>query len=223
MNIQDLQQQWNEQGNQDDLVTKLFKESRHLKIDILLKRNILNSILFVLLNLIINIYVWSVLIFNFDNISARYIGILLLILTYVVLFKNIRQLDLIYKINNSKPVVETQKLIGKLKVERVRHNRFIFVFSNLFFWSVIILIYKWDLALLIPYLWEEASIVVIIHVGFSIIWLPLSIWILNRYDEEKYSKFWSRLNRESYLSDQSLNTSLNDALSYLKEIEDFAN
>ncbi|MDL5513924.1 hypothetical protein QSE00_19050 [Arenibacter sp. M-2] len=223
MNIQDLQQQWNEHGNQDDLVTKLFKESRHLKIDILLKRNILNSILFVLLNLIINIYVWSVLIFNFDNISARYIGILLLILTYVVLFKNIRQLDLIYKINNSKPVVETQKLIGKLKVERVRHNRFIFVFSNLFFWSVIILIYKWDLALLIPYLWEEASIVVIIHVGFSIIWLPLSIWILNKYDEEKYSKFWSRLNRESYLSDQSLNTSLNDALSYLKEIEDFVN
>ena len=213
MNIQDLQQQWNEHGNQDDLVTKLFKESRHLKIDILLKRNILNSILFVLLNLIINIYVWSVLIFNFDNISARYIGILLLILTYVVLFKNIRQLDLIYKINNSKPVVETQKLIGKLKVERVRHNRFIFVFSNLFFWSVIILIYKWDLALLIPYLWEEASIVVIIHVGFSIIWLPLSIWILNKYDEEKYKN----------AQDQYEHTSLNDALSYLKEIEDFVN
>lgn len=223
MNIQDLQQEWNEQGNQDDLVTKLFKESRHSKIDTLLKKNVVSSILFMLLNLIINIYVWSILISNFDNISTRYIGILMLILTYVVLFKNIRQLDFIYKINNSKPVVELQKLIGKLKVERIRHNRFIFIFSNLFFWSIIILIYKWDLTLLIPYLWEEASIVVIIHISFSIIWFPLSLWILNKYDKAESSKFWNRLNRESYLSDQSLNTSLNNALTYLKEIEDFEN
>lgn len=223
MNIQDLQQEWNEQGNQDDLVTKLFKESRHSKIDALLKKNVVSSILFMLLNLIINIYVWSILISNFENISTRYIGMLMLILTYAVLFKNIRQLDFIYKINNSKPVVELQKLIEKLKVERIRHNRFIFIFSNLFFWSIIILIYKWDLTLLIPYLWEEASIVVIIHIGFSIIWFPLSLWILNKYDKAESSKFWNRLNRESYLSDQSLNTSLNNALTYLKEIEDFEN
>jgi len=223
MNIQDLQQEWNEQGNQDDLVTKLFKESRHSKIDALLKKNVVSSILFMLLNLIINIYVWSILISNFENISTRYIGILILILTYAVLFKNIRQLDFIYKINNSKPVVELQKLIGKLKIERIRHNRFIFIFSNLFFWSIIILTYKWDLTLLIPYLWEEASIVVIIHIGFSIIWFPLSLWILNKYDKSESSKFWNRLNRESYLSDQSLNTSLNNALTYLKEIKDFEN
>jgi len=223
MNIQDLQQEWNEQGNQDDLVTKLFKESRHSKIDALLKKNVVSSILFMLLNLIINIYVWSILISNFENISTRYIGILILILTYVVLFKNIRQLDFIHKINNSKPVVELQKLIGKLKIERIRHNRFIFIFSNLFFWSIIILIYKWDLTLLIPYLWEEASIVVIIHISFSIIWFPLSLWILNKYDKAESSKFWNRLNRESYLSDQSLNTSLNNTLIYLKEIEDFEN
>jgi hypothetical protein len=223
MNIQDLQQEWNEQGNQDDLVTKLFKESRHSKIDTLLKKNVVSSVLFMLLNLIINIYVWSILISNIDNISTRYIGILMLILTYVVLFKNIRQLDFIYKINNSKPVVELQKLIGKLKVERIRHNRFIFIFSNLFFWSIIILIYKWDLTLLIPYLLEESSIVVIIHIGFSIIWFPISLWILNKYDKAESSKFWNRLNRESYLSDQSLNTSLNNALTYLKEIEDFEN
>ncbi len=223
MNIQDLQQEWNEQGNQDDVVTKLFKESRHRKVDALLKKNVVSSILFMLLNLIINIYVWSILISNFENISTRYIGILMLILTYAVLFKNIRQLDFIYKINNSKPVVELQKLIGKLKIERIRHNRFIFIFSNLFFWSIIILTYKWDLTLLIPYLWEEASIVVIIHIGFSIIWFPLSLWILNKYDKSESSKFWNRLNRESYLSDQSLNTSLNNALTYLKEIKDFEN
>jgi hypothetical protein len=221
MNIQDLQQEWNEQGNYGDLVTKLFKESRHSKIDTILKKNILSSILFMLLNLIINIYTWLVLVSNFENISTRYIGILMLILTYISLFKNILQLDFIYKINYSKPIVELQKLIGKLKVERIKHNRFIFIFSNLFVWSLIILIYKWDLTLLIPYIWEEASIVVVIHIGFSVIWFPLSLWILIKYDNAESSKFWNRLSRESYLSDQSLNSSLNNALTYLKEIEGF--
>lgn len=223
MNIQDFQKEWSEQENSSDLVTRLFKESRHNKIDVLLKKNVMSSILFMLLNLIINIYVWSILIPNFGNISIRYVGILMLILTFVILFKNIQQLDFIYKIDNSKPVVELQKLIGKLKVERIRHNRFIFIFSNLFFWSLIILIYKWDLTLLIPYLWEEASFVVIVHIGFSIIWFPLSFWILSQYDKAETSKFWNKLNRESYLSEQSLNISLNNALSYLKEIEDFEN
>lgn len=224
MNIQDLQQNWREQENQDDLVTKLFKESRQRKIDSVIKKNVLNSILFMLLNLVINIYTWSVLVSSFENMSTRYIGILMLVLTYMVLFKNIQQLNSIYKINNSKPIIELQKLIGKLKVERIRHNRFIFIFSNLFFWSLIILIFKWDLAILIPYIWEKASIVVIIHISFSIIWFPLSIRILNKYNTAtETSKFWSRLNRESYLSDQSLNFSLNNALTYLKDIEAFEN
>ncbi|MDY8134308.1 hypothetical protein [Aquimarina sp. 2201CG5-10] len=224
MDIQDLQQKWNEQGNYNDLVTKLFIESRHSKIDTVIKKNMLNTILFMLLNLVVNIYAWLVLVSDFENISTRYIGILMLILTYIVVFKNIRQLDCIYRINNSKPIVELQKLIGKLKVERIKHNRFIFIFSNLFFWSLIILIFKWDLTLLIPYIWQEASIVVIIHMGFSIIWFPLSVWILNKYDATtKKSKFWKRLNKDSYLSDESLNSSLNNALSYLKEVEVFEN
>ena len=224
MNIQDLQQNWREQENQDDLVTKLFKESKYNKVGSLIKKNALNSILFILFNLIINIYTWSVLTSNFQNISTRYIGILMLILTYIVLFKNIQQLNSINKINNSRPIVELQKLIGKLKVQRIRHNKFIFIFSNLFFWSLIILIFKWDLELMIPYIWEKASIVVIIHLSFSIIWFPLSIWILNKYNTaSEASKFWSRLNRESYLTDQSLNSSLNNALTYLKDIEAFEN
>ena len=224
MNIQDLQQNWREHENQDDLVTKLFKESKYNKVGSLIKKNALNSILFILFNLIINIYTWSVLTSNFQNISTRYIGILMLILTYIVLFKNIQQLNSINKINNSRPIVELQKLIGKLKVQRIRHNKFIFIFSNLFFWSLIILIFKWDLELMIPYIWEKASIVVIIHLSFSIIWFPLSIWILNKYNTaSEASKFWSRLNRESYLTDQSLNSSLNNALTYLKDIEAFEN
>ncbi len=220
MNIQDLQQEWGQQGNEEDLVAKLFKESRHSKIDTIIKKNIVNSILFMLLNLMINIYAWLVLVPNFENSSTRYAGILILIFTYIVLFKNIRQLDYIYKINNSKPVVELQKLIGKLKVNRIRHNRFIFIFSNLFFWSLIILMYKWDITILIAHIWEKAPITVVIHIGFSILWFPLSLWILNKYDKTS-SVFWSRLDRGSFLTDTSLNYSLNNALAYLKEIEAF--
>lgn len=224
MNIQDLQKNWNEQGKLDGLVIKLFKESRHNKIDAVIKKNVLNSILFILVNLTINIYTWLVLVSNFENNSTRYIGILMLILTYIVLLKNIQQLSSVSKINYSSPIIKLQKLIGKLKIERLRHNRFIFIFSNLFFWSLIILIFKWDLTLLIPYIWQKAAIVVIIHTSFSIIWIPLSIWILYKYDTApESSKLWNRLSRESYLSDQSLNSSLNKTLIYLKEIEAFEN
>ena len=224
MNIQDLQKDWNEQGKLDGLVIKLFKESRHNKIDAVIKKNVLNSILFILVNLTINIYTWLVLVSNFENNSTRYIGILMLILTYIVLLKNIQQLSSVSKINYTSPIIKLQKLIGKLKIERLRHNRFIFIFSNLFFWSLIILIFKWDLTLLIPYIWQKAAIVVIIHTSFSIIWIPLSIWILHKYDTApESSKLWNRLSRESYLSDQSLNSSLNNTLIYLKEIEAFEN
>ena len=146
----------------------------------------------------------------------------MLMLTYILFFKNVIQLGTLSKISNSRPVIEVQKLIVKLKVLRVKHNRFIFIFSNLFFWSLIILIFKWDLELVIPAIWEKAAIVPIIHIVFAVVWFPLAIWILKKYDSAtETSKFWKRLKTESFLTDQTVNSSLNNALIYVKEIEAF--
>ncbi len=223
MNIQDLQQDWNNQGNNNNLVLKLYQESRQGKIDYQLKKVKMNTVLFMILNIFINIYTWLVLVSNFSDLSIRISGILMLIITYIVIYKNIMQLISIQNINNSKPIVELQKLIEKLKIQRIKHNRFIFIFGNLFSWSLVTLIFMWNWEILIPTIWENAAILVIIHISFAVVWFPLSFWILRKYDTIDASKFWKKLNKESFLTDESVNSSLNNALLYVKEIESFEN
>ena len=181
-------------------------------------------ILFMVYNLFVNIYSWIVLVTNFSNLSLRYTGIIMVILTYIAFHKNVLQLNSISKINNSKPIVESQKIIGKLKIQRIKHNRFIFIFANLHFWALVILVFQWDLSLLIPVVWENAAIVVVFHLGLLVLWFPLALWFLRKYDSVgKLSKFWSKMERESYLTDQSTNSSLNKALEFVNEIESFEN
>ncbi|MEP4094498.1 hypothetical protein [Reichenbachiella sp.] len=223
MNIRDLQYNWKKQGgDNDNLVVRLFMESRQDKIDKRINNVFWGSILFILLNLIVFTYAWLVLVSDFSNISIRFAGISVLILTYVILYKNVFLLNGMYKMNLAGPIVELQKLIGKLKVNRIRHNRFIFIFSNLYFWSLMILIYRWDLKLLISQVWEEAPITVIAHIAFAILWFPLANWILKKYDmATEGTEFWKSLSRESYLTDESVNSPLNEAIQFIKEIEVF--
>ena len=221
MNLEDLQQNWREQKAEENLVVALFKESRQQKIKSVFRKTVLGTLLFALLNLLINIYAWLVLIPYFSNLSIRFAALCVLILTYTVFYKNIFQLVTLSKIGYDRPVISSQKTIEKLKVRRIRHNRFIFIFSNLFFWSLLIIVFKIDLQLLIPQLWEKAKIVPMIHIGFALLWFPVALWILKQYDKEKPSKFWKKLRDESLLTDQSLNLSLNRSLKYIEELKYF--
>ncbi|MDN5203400.1 hypothetical protein QQ008_18580 [Fulvivirgaceae bacterium BMA10] len=226
MNLQDLQQQWGNQysgqGNQNDLVIRLFKESRQSKISHALNKLIFFNILFMLFNLIVIIYSWLVLIENLSNLPIAIPALLMLVLSKIVFYKNVWQLEGLSKINYSEPIIKLQKAIEKLKIRRIKHNRFIFIFCNLYFWLMITLVFQWDLSLLIPAIWVKAPIVVIIHVGMLVIWFPLAFWLLKKYDNVNGdSKFWAKMERESFLTDQSVNFSLNNVLSFLKEIEGF--
>ena len=70
--------------------------------------------------------------------------------------------------------------------------------------------------------WEHAWYLIVIHGSFSIIWFPLSMWLLRKYhDPELSSPFWIKLRDESTLTTESADKSLNAALSFLQEIEDF--
>ena len=224
MDIQNLQHDWREQGKHDSLVIKLFKESRQTKINYSLNKMAVFSITFMIYNLFVNIYSWLILATYFSNLSVRYTGIIMVILTYIAFHKNVLQLNSISKINNSKPIVESQKIIGKLKIQRIKHNRFIFIFANLHFWALIILVFQWDLSLIIPAIWENAAIVVVFHLGLLVLWLPIALWFIRKYDSAgNLSTFSSKMERESYLTDQSANSSLNKALQFVKEIESFEN
>ncbi len=175
-----------------------------------------------LFNLVIIVYVWLILVENFSNLVLVIQALLLLVLSKIIFYKNVLQLDKIAKINYVEPIIKTQKIIEQLKFERIKHHRFIFIFSNLYFWLMITLLFQWDITLLISAIWAKAPIVVIIHVGMLILWFPIAFWILKKYDStNKVSKFWKKVKDESFLTDQSVNSSLNNVLSYLQEIKSF--
>lgn len=221
MDIQDLKNDWNKQHFQDSLVVKLFRESRESKVKGILRKMTFFTVLWMLFTLFAIVYTWLVLVEQYLNMSVLVTGALVLVLSYIVFFKNVLQLDRISKINSTKPVVELYTLINLLKVQRIRHNRFIFIFSVIYCWSFAILFFGLDLTVLIPVVLENAPIVIYIHISFIVAWFPLSLWILKKYDDAKHGGFWERLRKNSFLLDDSVNTSLNEAIDYLNEIREF--
>ncbi len=222
MNFQDLQQNWQAQNHSTQMVVALFKESRQNKVDHSLKRMVFFSILFMAFQLVVTAYTWLWLVPNMANPVPLFSAIALLVLSYIVFFKNVWQLNTIAKIDHSKPVVEAQRLMQRLKVQRIRHNRFIFIFSNLYFWLLVALIFDIDYSVLVPIVWENAAVVVVVHAGFAILWFPLSFWLLRRYDKAgSLSNFWKKMERDSYLTDASVNSSMNRALAHLDELKAF--
>lgn len=226
MNLQDIKKDWENQytenRNQNNLVLRLFNELYQSKISLTLNKLRFYNIIFMLINLIVIIYTWMVLVENITHLFIAAQSILLLILSKIVFYKNVWQLDGLSKINYSGPITEVQKTIERIKIQRIKHNRFIFIFSILYFWLVIAVLFKLDFALLIEAIWVNTPLVVIIHLGFFISWFPIAIWILRKYNNlDPGAKFWKKMEGESFLTDNSVNSSLNNTLSYLKEIEDF--
>lgn len=226
MELQDLQNNWNSQfdtkGNKENLVLQLFKESRHNKVRSKLTKLIIYSVLYMIFNLTVIVYSWIFIANNFPNPGVLVPGITLLVLSFIAFYMNVFQLNDIAKIKFDTPIVELQKTVEKLKVKRIKHNRFIFIFHNIYFWMMVMLVFSFDLFGLISTVWENAQFLVIFHLCFSVLWFPIAFWLLKKYNSPLgHSKFWNRMQKDSYLTDQSVNTSLNSALGFIQEIEAF--
>lgn len=226
MNIDDLQQEWDQQfdGQESckEIVVKLFQESRQSKVRNNLRWLAVHSLLFMLFNLLVIFFTSMVLVEEISNWPVVISCFILLGLSFAVFYMNVLQLGLIGKMDYSRPILELQQVVETLKVRRLRHNRFIFIFCNLYLWTSVIVFFRWDLTVLIPTVWQKAAIVVIVHVGMFLLWIPMTLWLLRKYDRvDGKSSFWAKLERESFLTDRSLNQSLNQSLAYLEEISAF--
>lgn len=226
MDLQKLQDNWESQfdikGNEENLVLQLFRESRQNKVKSRLNYLVVYNILFMVYNLTVIILSWNYIAQSLPNPGYWIPGSLLIILSLIAFYMNVFQLNDVLNIKFDQPIVELQKTISKLKVKRIKHNRYIFIFSNIYFWLMIMMIFSLDLFALITTVWENAALVIIFHTLFSIIWFPIAFWLLNKYDmPDENSKFWAKLKKDSYLTDQSVNFSLNKTLGFLQEIESF--
>lgn len=225
MNFDELHDDWDKQfeaRSNEQLIAKLFCESRQSKIRNGLGRLVFHSVLYMLFNLLVLIFSLIVLVEEVNHWAIASTSATMAFLSIVVFYMNVSQLDLISRIDFLKPVVKLQKIIERLKLKRIRHNRFIFVFCILYFWLGVTLLFRWDLSLLLPAIWAKANIVIIIHVGFLLIWFPVSLWLLRLYDEaDGANPLISWLERGSYLTDGSLNSTLNASLRYLQQLDAF--
>lgn len=226
MNIDDLRNEWIEQfsGNEStgEIVLKLFRESRQSKIEGILNKLVFHSIIFMAFNLLVFIGSALTLVEGIVNVAIVIPAALMMTLSSIVFYQNVLQLDLMRKIDFSQPILKLQTTVERLKLRRVRHNRFIFIFSILYFWLAVTLIFGWDLSILVPAVWNNAPAVVIVHLGMLVVWFPVSVWILRVYDSvEGRNRFWKWLERDSYLTDGSLNVSLNNSLDYLQQLKAF--
>lgn len=226
MKLQDIQKQWGNQfkdsGDFDNILHKLFIESRQSKVINQLNKLRLFSILYIIFNLIIISYTSLTLITNINNLTLVCPLVILNILSIIAIYMNFWQLGSFSKINFSSPITSLQKDLSKLKLIRIKHNRFIFLFCNLYSWLLLTLLFKWNIFSLVSVVWENAPIVVIIHLGMSILWFPFALWLLHKYDSSAgKSNFWSKMQKDSFLTDQSVNSSLNNINSFLLEIKEF--
>lgn len=226
MNIDDLRNEWDQQfgdtESTSEIVLKLFRESRQGKIQDILQKLVFHSVLFMVFNLVVLVGSSLILVEAIANMAIVIPAALMIALSSIVFYMNVTQLDLIRRIDFSHPILQLQMAIERLKLKRIRHNRFIFITCILYFWLAVTLMFRWDLTVLLPAVWSKAPIVVIVHLGMLLIWFPASLWILRVYDSiEGRNSFWKWLERDSYLTDNSLNASLNGTLSYIKELHAF--
>ncbi|WP_286757180.1 hypothetical protein [Roseivirga sp. UBA838] len=217
-----LHSAWKAQ-NSDDLVLRIFKEVKHQKAERVIDRTKLNTWLFLFYNLVM--LGWSTMVlWSQKQVIAVVMGaVLLWLLSGWVAFLNIKQLQGMYSLNVALPIAKYQKKIERLKLERIRHNRLIFYSCIVYFWSLIITLFQWDIANALVNTWQKSPLTVWAHVFLLVSWFPFAHWLLSKYDKPGNGVMWQKLAKQSFLTDLSINFSLNKVLNHLQELETFEN
>lgn len=226
MNLEQLQADWahqfDGQPKKEDLIAQLFKEAKLDKVSSKLRKLIIYNVLFMVFHIAVISYAGLVLIPNFHNTPLVITALLMIVLSMIAFFKNVAQLSRLSKIDYSNTIVDSQKQLERLKIQRIQYFRFIFIFSNLYFWLSVTLFFQWNILQVISIVWENAPALVIVLLSIITLWYPFAFWLLHKYENSKHaSTFWKRMEKHSFLTDYSVNFSLNQAQTFLHEIEVF--
>ncbi|MGC4036328.1 MAG: hypothetical protein QM764_10215 [Chitinophagaceae bacterium] len=156
--------------------------------------------------------VWSaILLFLFFNslewqkvFFSASVGIVALFnILAVILY--IRHMVLIYQIDNSENIIETQTKLATLQQSTINTGRILWLqmpFYTTFFWS--------------PAFFHDIKSW-LISIPITLIFAFLSFWLFRNIKPENANKKWFRF----FLFDSPEWTSVNKAIGFLKEIEDF--
>lgn len=203
-----LEKNWN-------LNLKLIKDMKLEKTKSSMNRFTFFMSLSILFDFFIANYLVKFIIDNFSNITLTAPAYLLSIITCIAIIWSFYQLGLVLTIGYSAPVVDIQKKIEKLRLEKLKFNKFIFYVSYPFVYFGGFVLLHLDITQF-PVSWMIPNIVL------AILWIPLCNWLIRKYNTPGLtSKFWKSLSKDSSLTPESASMSLNKSLTFLKEIREF--
>lgn len=145
-------------------------------------------------------------------------GIVAIGINTALIIWNTYQVSLVGQLNWDQPILGIQKKLLKIRISKLRSNRFMFVMCMVQFWALFVVILGWDLV----WIWNNVQLWVLINGGLVLVWFPVAAWLLHKYDHrDPKSTFWNKMGNESALTPESVSKPLNQALGVLAEIEAF--
>ncbi|NAS31070.1 hypothetical protein GTQ40_08825 [Flavobacteriaceae bacterium R38] len=222
MDTSDLKEIWNSYDEKLEanwvLNYHILKELKMEKVQSAIKKMRNSGIVWVIIQHLIGIYLISTMINDDHKIQLIIPTALLILITYITAFWGGHHMGLLLKIDYDQPIATIQENIQKLKLSKLKNYRFIFVFSHLYFWLVVIVLLRIDVVVL----WQNSPLFVIVQSLFILSYFPFAFWIIKKYTSKKpKSKFWRTLEKDSLLTEDSVDKNINEALGFLKEIEAF--
>ncbi len=214
--IQNLWKKYDEKLERNwKLNLKLVKDMNLQKAKSSMRTFTLLKVLSIVFQMMIANFLISFIIDNFHDISLTIPAYVLAVLTYIALFWNFYQLGLIFTINYGKSIVFIQKKIEKLKILKLRYNKYLFYGSYPYVFLMTFTILHIDLKYL-PIKWLIPNLVLVI------LWIPLCNWLIKKYNSRDLtSSFWKSLRNDSSLTPESASKTLNNSLRFLNEIQQF--
>jgi hypothetical protein len=203
-----LEKNWN-------LNLKLIKDMKLEKTKSSVNRFTFFMSLTLLFDFFLANHLMNFIIDNFSDITLTAPAYLLSVFTYIAIIWSFYQLGLVLTIRYSEPIVDIQKKIEKLRLEKLKFNKFIFYISYPFVYLGGFVLLHLDITHF-PLNW------MIPNIALAILWIPLCNWLIRKYNSSGLtSKFWLSLSRDSSLTPESASKSLNNSLTFLKEIREF--
>lgn len=219
METKELKELWNKYDAKLErnwsLNLKLIKEMNLQKTKSSMNTFTFLKSLSIIFLLVIAHFLANFIVDNFQNVALTLPAYLLSVLTYIALIWSFYLIGHIILINYSESIVTIQKKILKLRIMKLRYNKFIFYSSYPYVYLMGFTVLHLDLTSF-PVKWMIPNIII------TVVWFPFCYWLIKKYNSDNLkSKFWKSLSRDSTLTSESVNKSLNNSLGFLKEIREF--
>ena len=194
---------------------KLIKDMKLERTKSSMNRYTFFMSLTILFDFILANYLLNFIIDNFSDFTLTAPAYILSLVTYIAIIWSFYQLVLVLMIKYSEPIIEIQKKIEKLRIEKLKFNKFIFYISYPFVYFIGFTVLHLDITQF-PIKWMIPNIVL------AILWIPFCNWLIKKYNSPKLtSTFWKSLSRDSSLTPESASKTLNKSLNFLHEIREF--